>query len=214
VDGDTVPPLPETPHKTVLVHGDFLPEHPFDRVAMLRDLAAATCTADYLAFLDDDNEWEPDHLGQLLDTIDSHGPAAHSWRTLVSPAGEPVTVDCFPWQLPSEQAVARLTALCGVGVMSRDSAVVRDRTVIDGVEGLPGMVDLGEWLFRRDLLRLLRFHRRRSPDEVTARHGEDDTILEQLAELGVPVGCSRRATLRYRLGGMSNPESQTAEGPA
>jgi hypothetical protein len=65
---------------------------------------------------------------------------------------------------------------------------------------------MGAWLFEARLLRLLRFCRDRTREEVAGRLGEDDVVLEQMLRLGVPIACTRQPTLRYRLGGMSNPE--------
>ncbi|MFL6115814.1 MAG: DegT/DnrJ/EryC1/StrS family aminotransferase [Catenulispora sp.] len=212
VDGDAqIGFVPETPHSTVrITDSGFLPEDPFDRIAVLRDLAVTTCSGDYLAFLDDDNEWHPQHLAELLAVARQGLPAVHSWRTLIDADGAPTTVSAFPWLPPSQQAEERLAQLHRAGVMSPADPVVKDRVNIEGVDGLPGMVDMGEWLFSRDVLRLLKFHKARTREEVRSRHGEDDTVLEQVARLAIPVGCTESATLRYRLGGMSNPEASVS----
>lgn len=181
------------------------PTDPFERVAMLRDLAVRRCTGDYVAFLDDDNAWERDHLGSLLNTAMAGYPAVHSWRLLVDPEGRPTTVHRLPWIIDNDKAVARLTELRSAGVMD-DSPIVRDNTDFRLADGTQGMVDMGEWLIERRLLRLLGFGRPRSAQEIEKRIGDDDILLEQLIHLDVPVRCTRKATLRYRLGGMSNTE--------
>jgi hypothetical protein len=71
------------------------------------------------------------------------------------------------------------------------------------------MVDMGEWLFDTRLLRLLRFDRPRTAEQVADRIGEDDFVLHQLQRLGVPTACTGVASLFYQLGGMSNPEFAT-----
>ncbi|KAA2264184.1 glycosyltransferase [Solihabitans fulvus] len=208
VDGDRAPSaVAEVPCEVITLAGQgLLPDDPFARIAALRDLAAARCTADHVAFLDDDNEWEANHLSSLLTLARAGHLAVHSWRTLVGADGLPATVDRFPWLAPSPEAEALLGSLGDADVLDADSPVVRDRAVIDGVPGLTGMVDMGEWLFDREALRLLRFGRPRTPAEVAARVGEDDIVLEQLNRLEFPVGCTSLPTLRYRLGGMSTPE--------
>ncbi|HEX6344829.1 aminotransferase class I/II-fold pyridoxal phosphate-dependent enzyme [Umezawaea sp.] len=179
--------------------GRVLPEAPFERIAALRQLAAQTCDADYTAFLDDDNVWAPDHLASLLALASRDLPAVHSWRTLVGSDSRPVAVDRFPWLPPGREAVDRWRSLQRAGVVDAGGTVVRD-------DVRAGMVDMGAWLFDTRLLRLLRFSRPRTPDEVAARLGEDDVVLEQLDRLGVPTACTGLPSLRYRLGGMSNPE--------
>lgn len=177
----------------------LLPESPFERIAELRQLAARSCTADYTAFLDDDNAWTPDHLASLLALVSPDRPAVYSWRTLVDHGHEPAVVDRFPWLPPGQESLDRWTSLIATGVVVDGDAVVRD-----GVQH--GMVDMGEWLFDTRLLRLLKFNRPRTPEEVEHRLGEDDIVLEQIRRLGVPTACTGVASLRYRLGGMSNPE--------
>jgi dTDP-4-amino-4,6-dideoxygalactose transaminase len=176
-----------------------LPKAPFERIAELRQLAIQSCTADYTAFLDDDNVWTPDHLASLLALISPDRPAVHSWRTLVDRGHNPAVVDRFPWLPPSQEAVDRWTSLLAAGVVDIGGTVVRD-----SVEH--GMVDMGEWLFDTRLLRLLRFSRPRTPEEVAGRLGEDGIVLEQIRRLGVPTACTGVASLRYQLGGMSSPE--------
>lgn len=180
--------------------GTALPSTPFERIAALRQLAAQHCTAQYTAFLDDDNVWAPDHLASLLGLISTDRPAVHSWRTLVDNGRQPVAVDRFPWLPPGPAAFDRWQSLQAAGVV--DGTVVRD-----GVEH--DMVDMGEWLFDTRLLRLLRFDRPRTAEEVADRIGEDDFVLRQLQRLGVPTACTGKASLFYQLGGMSNPEFAT-----
>ncbi|SHG27362.1 DegT/DnrJ/EryC1/StrS family aminotransferase [Streptoalloteichus hindustanus] len=198
------------PVQVVEVAATGLPAHPFERVAVLREIAATVVDGDYVAFLDDDNEWEADHLATLLAEATRGFPAVHSWRQLVDGDGKPVLVRRFPWLPPGAGSRERFTEFVRQGVMSPDSPVVRDRVLADGHPSATAMVDMGEWLLERDLLRVVRFHRPRTPEELAERYGEDDVLLEQLIALRVPVGCTRRASLRYRLGGMSCPDYRTA----
>ncbi|WP_188307565.1 DegT/DnrJ/EryC1/StrS family aminotransferase [Streptomyces sp. CBMA123] len=214
VDADRVPAAVADAGCAVVTLGadGMLPNEPFARIAALRELAVAGCTGDFIAFLDDDNEWDPDHLSSLLAVADAGYPAAHSWRTLIDDSGSPATVDRFPWLPPSEAAAELFEQLSAVRVLEPGSPIVRDRAVIPGA-GLNGMVDMGAWLLRRDLLRLLTFRRTRSEAEIQARVGEDDILLEQIRRLDIPVGCTETPTLRYRLGGMSTPEYRKPESP-
>jgi dTDP-4-amino-4,6-dideoxygalactose transaminase len=207
VDGHVqreIPAVPGLPDLRVIAvdAGRVLPAEPFERIAALRQLAAQTCDADYTAFLDDDNVWAPGHLASLVALVSHDVPAVHSWRTLIDSRSEPAVVDRFPWLPPGQEAVDRWQSLLAAGVADVGGAVVRDSVEV-------GMVDMGAWLFDTRVLRLLRFSRLRTPDEVLGRLGEDDIVLEQIRRLGVPTACTGLPSLRYRLGGMSNPEYAT-----
>ncbi|MCF6473397.1 aminotransferase class I/II-fold pyridoxal phosphate-dependent enzyme [Nonomuraea sp. MG754425] len=189
------------PHYRVVVDTDQALSSltPFERIARLRQNALGACHGDYTAFLDDDNRWEPTHLSSLLKVARSGFPAVHSWRVLVDRSGSPVTVDRFPWLPPGPDSYERFKSMVADGIMSPDDNVVKDSST-------GGMVDMGAWLFDTRLLRSLKFERPHTAAEVRDRVGEDDILLEQLNRLDVPTGCTREATLVYRLGGMSNEE--------
>ena len=186
--------------------GADLPAAPWDRIAALRQLAVEACDADYTAFIDDDNLWARDHLASLLRLAGPEAPAVHSWRELIDPHGAPAEPARFPWLPPGAEADDIWHAMVTSGSMTPGEPIVREGTDI-------GMIDMGEWLFATWLLRLLRFHRPRSPKELDDRLGEDDILLTQLCDLRIPIACTERATLRYRLGGMSNPETARPSDP-
>lgn len=186
--------------------GRLLPLDPLARIATVRDLAVRNCAGNYVAFLDDDNVWEADHLASLLDALSPGIFAAHSWRILTTADGLPTVVDRFPWLPPGPRSAERFNHLTCAGVMDPADAVVRDSVSFALPDGTRGMVDMGEWLFDRRLLALLHFDRPRTQEEIVDRLGEDDVLLEQIIQQGVATACTARPTLRYRLGGMSNPE--------
>ncbi|TDE33612.1 hypothetical protein E1295_37925 [Nonomuraea mesophila] len=192
---------------TTVGHAGAVPAEPWTRVATLRQFAIDRRIGDYLTFLDDDNTWEPDHLAGLLALAGRGYPAVHSWRRMVGADGNPVLVDRFPWLPPGNKAVQRLAELASAGIMCAESSVIRD--VVRRPDGGVGMVDMGEWLFDSRVLPLLRIATPRSAAEAEERVGEDDLILRQIVRLGVPTASTERETLRYRLGGMSNPELAT-----
>ncbi|MEV0616646.1 DegT/DnrJ/EryC1/StrS family aminotransferase [Nonomuraea sp. NPDC050404] len=192
---------------TTVGHSGAVPAEPWTRVATLRQFAVDRRIGDYLTFLDDDNTWAPDHLAALLALARRGYPAVHSWRRMIDADGNPVLVDRFPWLPPGDKAIQRLAELASAGMMSADSSVIRD--AVRRPDGGVGMVDMGEWLFDSKVLPLLRIATPRSAAEVEERIGEDDLLLRQIVRLGIPTASTQRETLRYRLGGMSNPEMVT-----
>lgn len=181
------------------------PGNVFSRVALLRNTALCYVTAPLVAFLDDDNSWEPDHLASLVSLkTKTSALAVHSWRRLLTLEGEPYVPFTFPWLASPDAAAARFAVLTEAGVFQRGSDVVRDGASVLVAGGDHGMVDMGEWLFDRRVFDLLRFETEWTPEELAAGIGEDDKLLKRLRELLIPLHSTERATLRYRLGGFTN----------
>jgi glycosyltransferase involved in cell wall biosynthesis len=180
------------------------------RMAELRDIGAELAGTPWLAYLDDDNEWAPTHLHDLLELAAETGaPAVHSWREVTYADGTPYLRPVFPWARDEEAGRAEYDKRVLAGAIEPGSHVYRDgmRTEVDG----------GEWLLSVDLVRRLRFECVLEGDEWADRVGEDDKFQAKLASGGVRVACTRRPTLLYRLGGASNfgyRGSLTAKGNA
>lgn len=197
---------PEIPVRVVtLTIGGTGDSDTFARVARLRNTALGYVTAPLVAFLDDDNAWEPGHISSLTQLLsETRALAVHSWRRLLTPDGEPHVPDTFLWLRDPQAAAARFALLSDAGMFVRDSEIVRDRPTLPIGGRDYGMVDMGEWLFDRRLFELVTFHTNWTADEIAHGMGEDDKFLRRLRELLIPVHCTEQATLRYRLGGFTN----------
>ena len=181
----------------------------FERVALLRNMALKLVHTSLVCFLDDDNVWEPQHASSLVEVMRKTGaPAAHSWRRLLQKDGSECIPDDFPWLPHGAESRALFETYVRHGVLSRQDGIVRDVASLCVAGGDIGMVDLGEWIFERTLLDIFAFDPVRTQAELAGRVGEDDKLLGRLRTLGVPVACSAKPTLLYRLGGFSNaPEA-------
>lgn len=201
-----LPDTVEVRHFGLGLPGDL---QPFERIAMLRQASVSMLEGSWVAFIDDDNAWDRDHLSTLLTAAADGFPAVHSWRRLETGDGEPAPVHRYPWLADGPDGDHRFAELVDAGVLEPGSPIVRES--VRPADGVVGMVDMGAWLIRAELLSSIGFAPwRRSERELRERVGEDDLLLERLVELGVPTGCTGRATYAYRLGGMSNPESVAA----
>lgn len=184
-------------------------ESPFKRIPILRNMALQLVDTPLVCFLDDDNVWAFNHVSSLVFSMRSAGvPAVHSWRRLVRNDGSDCIPDDFPW-LPAGEASRRLyEAYLSAGVLSHDDAIVRDvaSLIVDGRE--LGMVDMGEWLFERQLLKVVGFETTYSDADVAGRITEDDKLLARLRSLEIPIACTAKPTLVYRLGGFSNAAAE------
>lgn len=185
----------------------------FERVALFRNMAMRLVETSLVCFLDDDNAWEPHHATSLVEAMRaSSAPAAHSWRRLVREDGSEWIPDYFPWLSPGPESRALFETYLQHGVFNGEDSVVRDVFSLRVGESDIGMVDLGEWMFDRTLLNILGFDSIFTPTDLAGRVGEDDKLRRRLRTLGIPVACSSKPTLLYRLGGFSNPLEASVSG--
>lgn len=167
------------------------------RLAKLRDIGANMVGTPWLAYIDDDNEWESTHIHELLATAEQSGcPAVHSWRAMTYRDGRPYLRDIFPWGKDDETGHAEYWRRVRLGAITPGSNVYRD--------GVATEVDSGEWMLATELVRKFTFQCVLEGDDWINRIGEDDKFLEKLLAAEVPIACSERPTLLYRLGGDSN----------
>lgn len=168
------------------------------RLGNLRNLGVEHAAGDWIAFLDDDNRYTPDHLATLLATATATGAVAvHSHRVLLEPDGTPWAGARFPWPTPGLDAIAALRWLTDQGVLA--PPVMRDRTPLH--DGHPGTVDTSEWLVRRRTCLEIPWPEDMRPDDEVAGIGEDGAWLRHMVAARTRIACSERATLMFRLGG-------------
>ncbi|HXE44520.1 MAG TPA: glycosyltransferase family A protein [Conexibacter sp.] len=180
---------------------DYLPA----RLGALRNHGVQLARGEYVAQLDDDNAFEPDHLRLLVEALrrTPRAEAAHSWRCLFDAHDSPfVPTRVDPWRPASDADGRSFATLTRLGILSPGSNVVRDRLDTGG-ELLP-RVDTSEYLVTRTL-------HERCPWQTCFSRGarrlgftEDVSFSAALVRLGVVVACSEQPTLRYYMGGYSN----------
>jgi len=155
---------------------------------------------EWVAFLDDDNEFEPPHIESLLQcALETGCRAVHSYMKMYHRDGRPFIEERNPWCNDPEDAAAEYRWMVTRGVRSPYDNVVRDS--MDPEDHSP--VDLGEWLLRRDLLEEVPFETEFSAQDLAIGRHEDDVFLDALRDRREPVACSGLATFRYYLGGYS-----------
>jgi glycosyltransferase involved in cell wall biosynthesis len=180
---------------------DYLPA----RLSTLRNMCIAAASGDWIAQLDDDNEFEPEHLNSLLECLAAHPgvEVAHSWRRLVRADGSPYEIAGEnPWHPDASLRASSYARLVELGVFAPGSAVVRDALRAGGQEF--NGVDTSELLVSRALYRRFPFPTAFSRWWRKLEWTEDYAWCVQVDRAKVPMACSRRATLRYYMGGYSN----------
>jgi hypothetical protein len=212
--GDNLPELPidfSTPAHVKLIvcnlktASTYRERNIYSHLAHLRNVATLLVTTRYCCFLDDDNIWEANHLFSLIHLIQTTDLlAVHSWRRLVDQDNNPVAPSRYPWLPPGAEADSLFSIYCQHGVMDPLSAVIRDSSSLRDGDREYGMVDMGEWLFDHELFSLVHFDEEEPGDKHKVHSGEDDKLLREMRKFAIPIACTERPTLRYRLGGISN----------
>jgi len=174
------------------------------RLARLRNQAVTLVDTRWIAFLDDDNEYEPSHIDSLVTcAAASRCPAVHSYRQLLYFEGGAYLEPRWPWCRDLKAAEDCYRGLVQHGVLEEGSNVVRDR-----IDLTPGsrivMVDTNEWLIRADVLRKIKISDDFSYQDWLDNIAEDEKLIDALLAAHVPIACSGRATVKYYLGGYSN----------
>lgn len=175
------------------------------RVGALRNLGVAAARGRWIAFLDDDNDWEPEHLPSLLALARASGvPAVHSGMRIFHRDGCPYRENRVPWDRDPAIARAKFRQLVEAGVAAWDSNIFLDRA--DPPEDPAGVqsVDTGEWLFARSLLREIPFRTLFDAADAETLTGEDDKLMMDLLHAGHRPVSTGTPTLHYYVGGFSN----------
>ncbi|MCX5205055.1 glycosyltransferase [Streptomyces sp. NBC_00237] len=204
------------PHAEFLnVTPDAFPDLPSDylpaRLSRLRNLGIVRAHGDYVAHLDDDNAYHPDHLRTLVAALeaDEESEVAYSWRHLRQSDGSDFVPDGEdPWHPVPGRRAASYATLVEQGVFVPGSAVVRDAMrVVDG--RTLSRVDTNELLVRRDTHRRIPFPTDFSVWQRILETTEDMAFCQALQQHGTVSVCSERATVDYYMGGYSNAAALT-----
>ncbi|MEW2523704.1 glycosyltransferase family 2 protein [Streptomyces sp. NPDC047071] len=183
----------------------YVPREPHEksgpgRSSRLRNLGVRLAGSSWIAFLDDDNEWTPDHLQSLLDQARAHAArAVYSEVGLLDKDGAPYLEPRWPWANSVAEAERMYADYVAKGICVPGSNVIKDRP---GSFEVP--VDTSAWLLARELLLDVPFEEEFSAADADGLVSEDDKLYYRLVQRAEPMVCTGRATLRYYLGGYSN----------
>jgi hypothetical protein len=175
------------------------------RAAFLRNLGVGMLSSRWIAFLDDDNEFEPDHLQHLIECMRDTGcRAVHSWLKIFYRDGRPFVEERDPWTQDPGESREVFKRMVEKGVRVPGSNVYKnDVDTIDDVD--PSIfVDTNEWLLDRSLLLEIPFPEHYSEHDLRQMITEDHKFFSELVNKQICISCSRQATVRYYLGGYSN----------
>jgi glycosyltransferase involved in cell wall biosynthesis len=188
----------------------------YPRISRLLNIGVHMAQSRWIAFLDDDNEYEANHLSSLMEcAVRNDCSAVHSFRAIYHADGSPYLEPRFPWASDLEEGVRIYEVLCSRGVWVRNSHVLKDRAGPYGLTPFRNstilssrdpvfLVDTSVWLLERSLLMKYPFRETFSEKDRRDNTAPDDMLLQSLLEGGVRVVATGLPTLRYYLGGISN----------
>lgn len=175
------------------------------RVARLRNYAVEAATTKWISFLDDDNEFESDHISSLISCAKRTGyDAVHSHMKIFWRNGEPYLEPRLPWCRDIKEGKRQYAELSTMGIFQSGSNIVKDRADPLAHPHPVRTVDMGEWLLKRALLLKYPFCTEYNIEDWKNVITEDDKLMQTLIENRVPITCTEQPTLRYYLGGYSN----------
>jgi GT2 family glycosyltransferase len=177
------------------------------RLARVRNEGVQRARGEFVAFLDDDNTWEPEHIASLVAVLERDPTlrAAYSYRRLWNDDGSPYVTAVHPWNNARTDARARYQELLELGMYVPGTNLVRDQVYVqrDGAPFPLCSVDASAWLVRREIALAFPFRTEFSAAEMADRQAEDTALCLRLCAAGVSVATSGLHTLNYYLGGFS-----------
>jgi glycosyltransferase involved in cell wall biosynthesis len=206
-------PVPRPPAERVAVPGDRRTVYP--RLSRLFNTGVRVASSTWIAFLDDDNEFEAGHLSSLMACAEANGArAVHSGRRMFWADGEPYLSEIFPSAPTPEEGARIFELMCDRGIWIRGTNILLDRvdpvqtsyrnSTVLGPDDPIFLVDQSVWLLRRDLLLELPIPEHFTDAEIDDNTCPDDKLLEVLVRNGVSIFSTKLPSVRYYLGGVSN----------
>lgn len=191
-------------------------ESVYPRIARLLNIGIRKANSRWIAFLDDDNEYETNHVRTLVQcAVENTCAAVHSFRKILHADGSPYLTPRFPWTRDPDEAARVYELLCSRGVWVRNSNILKDRAGPSGLTPFRNstimtsrdpvfLVDTSVWLLDRDLLLTFPIPEIFSEEDFRLNTAPDDKFLELLLDNQVRIVSSGLPTLKYYLGGISN----------
>lgn len=174
-------------------------------LAKLRTNAIHRIGEGWFSFLDDDNEFYPEHIKKLYDfAIENNCSAVHSNREVMYKDGTPYLKEEWPWGRTLDKKIETYNYMLNAGVVERGSNIWRDK--------FGYTVDTNVWLLRAELFNNKEIQREYTDDDYEECRPEDEKMMELLINNNVKVMCNNEVTVKYYLGGYSNASDDPIEG--
>ena len=174
-------------------------------LARLRNLMIRMADTRWVCFLDDDNEYEPDHIAALIACACRHKVSAvHSWSQLFTFDGKPYLTRRWPWSRDEAQGQTKYQKMVAKGAVEPGSHILKE-----GVANFPDRcIDTSAWLLEKAILADNTMSDNFSFQEWVDNKAEDDKLMSYLLAREEAIVCNEKASLKYYLGGYSTNHQQ------
>lgn len=176
------------------------------KVARCRNAGIAMAKGEYIACQDDDNELESDFTSSLVETITkAHAEAAWCYRRAVLPDGSPFPGTFFPWMIDDpirRRILYRIWKDAGIFVPG--SAIIRDQLTATYKNEDFSTVDPNEWLVKKSLYTRIPFTEDYDFLSISYHYTFDDLWNIAVRKAKIKTACSKKPSLIYFLGGLTN----------
>lgn len=206
---------PRPPAEVDEVPGDRRRVYP--RLSRLFNTGVRLCSTTWISFLDDDNEFEPNHLSSLVACArDTGGVAIHSGRRMFWSDGSPYLAEYWHTVGNTAEGARIYELMCEQGVRIRGTNIVLDRadpvsprsafrpSSVVRADDPVFLVDQSVWLIRRDVALQNPIPEEFTEEDHQSNTAPDDKLLRALLTNGVTPVATGLPTVRYYLGGISN----------
>ncbi len=173
--------------------------------AYLRNAAVECANTDWIAYLDDDNEFESFHFAELVRcAVLNSVEAVHCYRQLFYSDGKPYCFmeEEYPWARNSQQAKEQFLLLSECGIIEKGSNIIHDQ--ISQSDSGVNLVDTNVWLIKREILLKNKISQDFTHTDWLNIICEDDKLLFSLLDSKVKICCNNVPSVKYYLGGYSN----------
>lgn len=175
-------------------------------LARLRNDAVRKSCGEWLAYLDDDNEFEPEHIQKLYEfAVKNRYIAVHSNVQVYNRDNTPYLFNenIWPWAR-SEKAKAKYNFMLEMGLIEKNSNIRKYQYGI--------VIDTNVWLVKRGVWEKCAISDNFSDDDWENNLAEDDKLMMSMLFNNIPVHSNGEATVIYYLGGYSNEFTGKTEG--
>lgn len=174
-------------------------------LAKLRTNAIHKIGTGWFSFLDDDNEFYPEHIQKLYNfAIKNNCNAVHSYREVMYKDGTPYLKEEWPWGRTFEKKIEVYNQMLSAGVVERKSNIWHDK--------FGYTVDTNVWLLKAELFNNKKIQSEYTEEDYNECRPEDEKMMELLINNNVRVMCNKEVTVKYYLGGYSNETDDPIEG--